>query len=94
MNKLFTVVAYDISDDKRRTKLHQALKKYGKAVQFSAFECLVTAKEFAGMIGTIHGLLKKEEDKLRIYTLCDGCYKGIKNLGTGEIAKERHTVVV
>lgn len=94
MSKLFAVVAYDISDDKRRTKLHKALKRYGKAIQFSAFECLVTSKEFAMMIETIHRLLEKDKDKLRIYTLCDSCYVKIMNLGTGRIAQEQHTIVV
>ena len=32
---MFFVVAYDIEDDKRRTKIHKLLKNYGQWMQFS-----------------------------------------------------------
>jgi CRISPR-associated protein Cas2 len=38
-NKQFVVVVYDISNDKRRTRLHNALLDYGTPVQYSVFEC-------------------------------------------------------
>jgi len=39
------VVAYDIPDDKRRTKVHRILKGFGKWTEFSLFECFLTRKE-------------------------------------------------
>ena len=39
------VVAYDISDDKRRTKIHKILKGFGQWTEFSLFECFLTKKE-------------------------------------------------
>jgi CRISPR-associated protein Cas2 len=41
MAKMFVVVAYDISDDPRRTKLHNTLKNFGTPVQYSVFECIL-----------------------------------------------------
>lgn len=32
------VLAYDVTDDRRRTKLHTALKDFGTPVQRSVFE--------------------------------------------------------
>lgn len=37
--KTLYVIVYDISNNKRRTKLHTALKNYGSPVQYSVFEC-------------------------------------------------------
>jgi CRISPR-associated protein Cas2 len=36
------VIAYDIPDDKRRTKVHKILLGYGKWTQYSLFECFLT----------------------------------------------------
>ncbi len=40
------VVAYDIPDDKRRTKIHKVLLGFGKWTQFSLFECFLNQKDF------------------------------------------------
>ncbi|HAH00210.1 MAG TPA: CRISPR-associated endonuclease Cas2, partial [Ktedonobacter sp.] len=39
------VIAYDIPDDKRRTKVHKLLSGFGKWTQFSLFECFLSRKE-------------------------------------------------
>ncbi|HIP96765.1 MAG TPA: CRISPR-associated endonuclease Cas2, partial [Anaerolineae bacterium] len=41
---MFVVVAYDISNDRRRTKLHDTLLNFGTPVQYSVFECIVDQK--------------------------------------------------
>ena len=33
------LISYDISEDKRRTKIHKMLKSYGQWMQYSVFEC-------------------------------------------------------
>lgn len=38
------VIAYDIPDDKRRTKVHKLLSGFGKWTQYSLFECFLTKK--------------------------------------------------
>ena len=39
------VIAYDISNDRRRTKVHKVLSGFGQWTQFSLFECHLTAKQ-------------------------------------------------
>ncbi len=39
------VIAYDIPDDKRRTKVHKILLGHGKWTQYSLFECFLTRKQ-------------------------------------------------
>jgi len=38
------VIAYDIPDDRRRTKVHQILMGFGKWTQYSLFKCLLSRK--------------------------------------------------
>ena len=45
------VIAYDIPDDKRRTKVHKALCGFGDWTQFSLFECFLDAKELVRSCG-------------------------------------------
>ena len=42
MNKIYVVIAYDIPEDKRRTKVAKALEGYGERMQYSLFECRIT----------------------------------------------------
>ena len=39
MGRQFIVVVYDISNDRRRVKLHNLFRDYGTPVQYSVFEC-------------------------------------------------------
>jgi CRISPR-associated endonuclease Cas2 len=36
---MFLVVAYDVTHDRRRTRVVKILKNYGERVQYSVFEC-------------------------------------------------------
>lgn len=74
------VVVYDISDSRRRRRLHDQLLNYGTGVQYSVFEieerCLdgalkVCARELA------------PKDKVRIYHLCARCSKTVRVIGPG-----------
>jgi CRISPR-associated protein Cas2 len=72
--KNFTVVAYDISDDKRRTRLHLKLKRFGLAVQYSVFECLLVPDQVKAMKKMVRANIKtKDGDRVRYYHLCEGC---------------------
>ncbi|MCF6157629.1 MAG: CRISPR-associated endonuclease Cas2 [wastewater metagenome] len=91
---MFVIVIYDIPDNKRRTRLFKALKGFGTPVQFSAFECILTDKHFREMQEVIRNIIDCSKDKCRIYTLCNGCRVSIKNVGTGEVVKDRNVIIV
>ena len=44
---MYVVVSYDISEDKRRTKIHNILKFYGQWMQYSVFEFELTETQYA-----------------------------------------------
>jgi CRISPR-associated protein Cas2 len=72
-DKHFTLVVYDIPDDRRRTKLHDRLLDFGSPVQYSVFECLVEQDELKKMRGVILKTINKRRDHVRIYHLCATC---------------------
>ena len=80
----FYVVAYDIPDDKRRTKVHKVLKGFGEWTEFSLFECFLTKKELLQMRAKLDKLLDSRTDRVRIYTICDTCLTKIETVGIPE----------
>lgn len=90
--KTFIVVAYDLSDDRRRTRLHKRLKSYGLGVQYSVFECLLTPAQFKTMKQMVRAHLKtKEGDRVRYYQLCESCRRRIE--ATDGVAEQDTPVV-
>jgi len=91
----FYVVVYDISDDKRRTRLHKRLIDYGTPVQYSVFECLLDEKSLVRMHQMIQRTIKVRYDHVRIYTLCQACLKDTWVSEAGqEVLHKRTSVVV
>ena len=79
---MFVVVAYDISDDKTRTRLHKTLRRFGERVQFSVFECIVTADLFEQMRREVALALEHQELwRVRYYEICEGCRRRTVTLG-------------
>ncbi|MCR4290567.1 MAG: CRISPR-associated endonuclease Cas2, partial [Candidatus Scalindua sp.] len=62
---MFVVVVYDISNNKRRTKLFKALKNFGTPIQFSAFECILNEKNLLEMQEIISKITERGKDKVR-----------------------------
>lgn len=76
------LIAYDIPDDKRRTKIHKTLCGFGDWTQYSLFECFLTPKEWVKLRAKLDEILQPEEDSLRIYPLCATCQKHVKTIGS------------
>lgn len=75
------VVAYDISNDKRRNKIAKCLQGYGERVNFSVFECILKKRHFVRMKKELKELVKHKEDNIRIYLLCKDCMKKTEVIG-------------
>ncbi|MFQ5578540.1 MAG: CRISPR-associated endonuclease Cas2 [Anaerolineae bacterium] len=78
MGKQFILVVYDISSNKRRTKLHNRLKDFGSPVQYSVFECLLNGEETTAMKRAVQKIIKPRLDRVRYYPMCNRCLKGIE----------------
>ncbi len=75
------VVAYDISNDKRRNHVHKILKGFGKWTEYSLFECFLNRKELLQLRARLNEHLDRGEDKIRIYTICETCTDKIETVG-------------
>ena len=72
MEKQFIVLMiYDIVDNKRRNKMVKCLEAYGVRVQKSAFEALLTRRQYDKMLGESSRLIDEAVDSLRVYVLGD-----------------------
>ena len=89
----FYAVAYDISDDRRRTRVHKTLSGFGQWTQYSLFECFLTRKERALLGAKLDAVLKPEEDSVRFYPLCEGCVGKVRTVGGPKPAEPKVFVV-
>lgn len=83
------IIAYDISDDKRRTKVHKILSGFGKWTQYSLFECFLTAKQKLLLQHKLSKHLRPEEDSVRFYYVCEGCLRKVETVGGQKPEPER-----
>lgn len=70
---MFIIVSYDISDNRRRARLHRALRHFGIGVQESVFECHLSASQLWRMKAIIEKLIDPTIDHVRYYFLCEAC---------------------
>ncbi len=75
------VVAYDIPDDRRRTKVHQILMGFGKWTQYSLFECFLSRKNLILLQSKLGDYLIDTQDSVRFYPLCANCLEKVKTIG-------------
>ena len=87
------VIAYDIPDDRRRTKVHKILSGFGAWTQYSLFECFLSKKELVQLKAKLAKHLNETQDSVRFYPLCAACLDKVETVG-GEPPKEDITFIV
>lgn len=76
--KLFYVIAYDVTDDKRRNKVVKLLSKHGVRSNYSVFECMLTESQFTKIREALRKIINpKEQDRVAYYPICVNCYTRI-----------------
>ncbi len=75
------VVAYDIPDDRRRVKVHQILRGFGKWTQYSLFECFLTRRDLILLQAKLSNSLLSTQDSVRFYPLCANCVGKVETIG-------------
>lgn len=60
------LVSYDVSDDRRRTRMFELLHGYGDHVQFSVFLADLTAQELVELRTRLRELMNEREDQVLI----------------------------
>jgi CRISPR-associated protein Cas2 len=71
--ELLTVVAYDVTDDRRRARLATVLEDYGVRVQYSVFECTLGSTRLEELRRIAAEIIEPREDRIAYYRLCARC---------------------
>jgi CRISPR-associated protein Cas2 len=87
------VIAYDIPDDRRRTKVHKILSGFGTWTQYSLFECFLSKKELVQLRAKLAKHLKDTQDSVRFYPLCASCVEKVETVG-GSLPHEDKLYIV
>ena len=80
--RYIVLVIYDITDNKRRTKMVKCLERYGVRVQKSAFEAFLTERKYDELVARTTHLIDPHTDSLRIYLLAN--HTSVRSWGIGD----------
>ncbi len=85
---MFTIISYDVVEDKRRTKVAKLLEGYGKRVQYSVFECDLSQQELLTVGRELRGLIDLNTDSVRCYRLDEAAVRRIAIYGIGKVTTQ------
>lgn len=91
---LFYVITYDIPCDKRRRKVANLLEGYGKRVQYSVFECVLTTEKYVELKRRLKPRIKIEEDSVRLYPLSKHTLNNVEVWGGLELQQAPGSVII
>ena len=77
------LVSYDVVDNLKRAKLAKFLKGYLERVQKSVFEGVIADRRLEALKRGIEKQINRDEDSVRIYSLCERCISSVEIIGTG-----------
>ena len=82
VRRYIVLVIYDITDDKRRSRMVKCVERYGVRVQKSAFEAFLDEKKYERLVEETSRLIDVETDSLRIYLLAN--HTSVRSWGVGD----------
>ncbi len=91
------LVAYDVRHPKRLKKMHKTLCGYGDSLQYSVFQCALTAAERQRMITDVTEIIQHNHDRVLVVDMGpqDGRgRKAIEVLGVQEVPPKRGPLVL
>ena len=77
------IVAYDIAEPRRLTRVAKVVKDYGIRVQKSIFEVEVDSRRFSQMKVRIEEIIEASEDGVKYFPLCEKCAGTVEIIGQG-----------
>lgn len=91
---LLYVVVYDIPCDKRRKKVSHLLEGYGQRVQYSVFECVLTATKFDELRCRLKKQINLAEDNVRFYPLSRHTLASVETWGGLPVTESAGSMIV
>lgn len=90
-SKKLVLIIYDIVDHKRRSRMVKLLESYGNRVQKSAFEALLTVRQYNEVISRVSKIMDSE-DNVRLYRLNSS--NEIALLGKSDTIYEEEVIII
>lgn len=83
---MFVLITYDVNitspkGAKRLRNVARACLDYGKRVQNSVFECILTEVQFVKLRNQLEGIIDSEQDSIRFYNLGSNWKRKVETLG-------------
>lgn len=76
------VISYDVVNDKERNKIAKILEAYGKRVQYSVFECVLSKSDYTMLYRKLLNVdIDSQTDSIYLYSICLNCEKKIAAIG-------------
>lgn len=91
---MLIIVCYDIPKNRRRTKVMKTMESFGDRVQYSVFECDLTARQLARLRRRLLKIINRETDNIRIYRLCEADAARTLCLGVNTTPDRKPLVIV
>lgn len=81
LSSLQMIVAYDISDDRRRARVAALLSAWGDRIERSVFECRIGIDDLPDLIARLEDLIDLDDDAVHMFRQCARCDEDRVQLG-------------
>lgn len=78
---MYYLIAYDIANPKRLSKVAKILSDYAIRIQFSIFEAELSAARFNELKNKLEQIIDKDEDGIKYFHICEPCFHKRQALG-------------
>lgn len=83
---MFVLITYDVNitsprGEKRLRNVARVCLNYGKRVQNSVFECILTEAQFVVLRDQLKGIIDSDQDSIRFYMLGKNWKRKVETLG-------------
>lgn len=83
---MFVLITYDVNitsphGEKRLRNVARVCLNYGKRVQNSFFECILTEAQFVVLRDQLKGIIDSDQDSIRFYMLGKNWKRKVETLG-------------
>jgi len=82
------VIAYDISDDRRRARVSAVLQAYGDRVQRSVFVCTLETSVLQEVRSRVAEIINPETDSVYVFRQCGACWEAVGVHGQASVTDE------
>lgn len=88
MASVTRVVAYDISDDRRRARAAALLQAHGDRLQESVYLVIIDQGRFRELMDALTATVSDEEDSVFAFAQCHDCWESRVQIGLARPPKD------